>query len=92
MSPSLQAKFLRILQDGALKRIGGKAELRVDVRVLAATNRDPAKSLKDGTLREDLYYRLNVFTLMLPAAPHAAGGHPAPRPGLHRGIQRQVRA
>ena len=66
MSPSLQAKFLRILQDGALKRIGGKAELRVDVRVLAATNRDPAKSLKDGTLREDLYYRLNVFTLVLP--------------------------
>ena len=66
MSPALQAKFLRILQDGALKRIGGKAELRVDVRVLAATNRDPAKSLKDGTLREDLYYRLNVFTLTLP--------------------------
>jgi DNA-binding NtrC family response regulator len=66
MSPSLQAKFLRILQDGSLKRIGGKAELRVDVRVLAATNRDPAKSLKDGTLREDLYYRLNVFTLTLP--------------------------
>jgi DNA-binding NtrC family response regulator len=66
MSPSLQAKFLRILQDGALKRIGGKAELRVDVRVLAATNRDPAKSLKDGTLREDLYYRLNVFTVTLP--------------------------
>jgi DNA-binding NtrC family response regulator len=66
MSPSLQAKFLRILQDGALKRIGGKAELRVDVRVLAATNRDPTKSLKDGTLREDLYYRLNVCTLTLP--------------------------
>jgi DNA-binding NtrC family response regulator len=66
MSPSLQAKFLRILQDGALKRIGGKAELHVDVRVLAATNRDPAKALKDGALREDLYYRLNVFTLTLP--------------------------
>jgi DNA-binding NtrC family response regulator len=66
MSPSLQAKFLRILQDGALKRIGGKAELRVDVRVLAATNRDPTKALKDGALREDLYYRLNVFTLTLP--------------------------
>ena len=66
MSPSLQAKFLRILQDGSLKRIGGKSELRVDVRVLAATNRDPAKSLKDGTLREDLYYRLNVFLVPLP--------------------------
>jgi len=67
MSPSLQAKFLRILQDGSLKRIGGKSELRVDVRVLAATNRDPARSLKDGTLREDLFYRLNVFMLPLPA-------------------------
>jgi len=66
MSPSLQAKFLRILQDGSLKRIGGKSELRVDVRVLAATNRDPARSLKDGTLREDLFYRLNVFMLPLP--------------------------
>ena len=67
MSPSLQAKFLRILQDGALQRVGGKAELRVDVRVIAATNRDAAaRSLKDGTLREDLYYRLNVFTIVLP--------------------------
>jgi len=66
MSPPLQAKFLRILQDGALKRIGGRAEIKVDVRVLAATNKEPARGLKDGTFREDLYYRLNVFTLTLP--------------------------
>jgi DNA-binding NtrC family response regulator len=66
MSPPLQAKFLRILQDGALKRIGGRAEIKVDVRVLAATNKEPARGLKDGSLREDLYYRLNVFTLTLP--------------------------
>ena len=66
MSPPLQAKFLRILQDGSLKRIGGRSEIRVDVRVLAATNKEPARGLKDGSFREDLYYRLNVFTLSLP--------------------------
>jgi two-component system, NtrC family, response regulator HydG len=66
MSPPLQAKFLRILQDGALKRIGGRSEIKVDVRVLAATNKEPARGLKDGSFREDLYYRLNVFTLTLP--------------------------
>jgi DNA-binding NtrC family response regulator len=66
MSPPLQAKFLRILQDGALKRIGGRSEIRVDVRVLAATNKEPARGLQDGSFREDLYYRLNVFTLSLP--------------------------
>ncbi|MFQ5520193.1 MAG: sigma 54-interacting transcriptional regulator, partial [Candidatus Methylomirabilia bacterium] len=66
MLPSTQAKFLRILQDGTVRRLGGKADIQVDVRVLAATNTDPAKALKDGTLRQDLYYRLNVFTLSLP--------------------------
>ena len=66
MSPPLQAKFLRILQDGSLKRIGGRSEIKVDVRVLAATNKEPARGLKDGSFREDLYYRLNVFTLSLP--------------------------
>jgi DNA-binding NtrC family response regulator len=66
MSPPLQAKFLRILQDGALKRIGGRSEIKVDVRVLAATNKEPARGLQDGSFREDLYYRLNVFTLSLP--------------------------
>jgi transcriptional regulator with PAS, ATPase and Fis domain len=66
MSPALQAKFLRILQDGALKRIGGRSEIKVDVRVLAATNKEPARGLQDGSFREDLYYRLNVFTLSLP--------------------------
>ncbi len=66
MSPATQAKFLRILQDGVVRRLGGKIELAVDARVLAATNRDPIQAIKDGTLREDLYYRLNVFNLALP--------------------------
>jgi DNA-binding NtrC family response regulator len=66
MSPALQAKFLRILEDGTLRRLGGKNEIKVDVRVVAATNKDPEKAVKDGTFREDLYYRLNVFRLSLP--------------------------
>ena len=66
MGPAIQAKFLRILQDGAVRRLGGKTELLVDVRVLAATNQDPVRAMKEGSLREDLYYRLNVFNLALP--------------------------
>ncbi|MEA3508890.1 MAG: sigma-54 dependent transcriptional regulator [candidate division NC10 bacterium] len=66
MSPSTQAKFLRILEDGTVRRLGGKAEIKVDVRVLAATNKDPLKAIDEGALREDLYYRLNVFNLSLP--------------------------
>ena len=66
MSPAMQAKFLRILESGAVRRLGGRTEVKMDVRVLAATNKDPQKALQDGTLREDLYYRLNVVSLALP--------------------------
>ena len=66
MQPGTQAKFLRVLEEGAFRRLGGKAEISVDVRVVAATNRDPVAAMKDGTFREDLYYRLNVFTLTVP--------------------------
>ena len=66
MNPGTQAKFLRILQDGTVRRLGGKTEIKVDVRVLAATNKDPVKAIQDGTFREDLYYRLNVVSLALP--------------------------
>jgi DNA-binding NtrC family response regulator len=65
MAPGTQAKFLRILQDGTVRRLGGKSELQVDVRVIAATNRDPAEAIRDGKLREDLYYRLNVVTIAI---------------------------
>jgi DNA-binding NtrC family response regulator len=66
MSPALQAKYLRVLQDGAIRRLGGKAETKVDIRVVAATNRDAADAVRDKTLREDLYYRLNVLAISLP--------------------------
>ena len=66
MKVPTQVKFLRILQEGSFRRVGGKTELSVDVRIVAATNKDPVQALRDGLLREDLFYRLNVFGLHLP--------------------------
>jgi len=62
----LQAKFLRVLEEERLRRLGGKAEITVDVRVICATNRDLKKQIRAGQFREDLYFRLNVFNLHLP--------------------------
>ena len=61
-----QAKLLRILEDSKVRRLGGKAEFEVDVRVVAATNKEPGEALRGGHLREDLFYRLNVFHVHLP--------------------------
>jgi len=66
MKPELQAKLLRVLEERKIRRLGGNAEIPVDVRVLAATNRNLEAHLREGKFREDLYYRLNVFTIQLP--------------------------
>jgi DNA-binding NtrC family response regulator len=66
MSPATQKKILRVLQDHTFERVGGNVTLRADVRVLAATNRDLAQAVAEGSFREDLYYRLNVISIMLP--------------------------
>jgi DNA-binding NtrC family response regulator len=66
MPQALQVKLLRVLETGTFMRVGSTAPLETDVRVIAATNRDPLRALADGSLREDLYYRLNVFPLHLP--------------------------
>ena len=66
MTPALQAKYLRVLQEGRVRRLGGKGELQVDVRIVAATNKDPLDAVKTGVFREDLYYRLNVFSIHMP--------------------------
>jgi two-component system response regulator HydG len=67
MAPEVQPKFLRVLEEGQVRRIGGNKNIAVAVRVVAATNRQPLAALKDGKLRQDLFYRLNVFHLELPA-------------------------
>lgn len=67
MSLPLQAKLLRLLQDGGFERLGGNQTVTVDVRVLSATNRDLLQMVRENTFREDLYYRLAVFTLHLPS-------------------------
>ena len=66
MKVELQAKLLRVLEAGTLRRVGGTADVSLDVRVLAATNRNVEQSIGDGRFREDLYYRLNVFSIELP--------------------------
>jgi two-component system response regulator HydG len=66
MSMAIQAKLLRFLQEGEMYRIGGKQPIRVDVRVLSATNRDLEQEVKNGRFREDLFYRLNTITLRVP--------------------------
>jgi two-component system response regulator AtoC len=66
MAPSLQAKFLQVLQDYQFTRLGGRAPLHVDVRVVAATNANLEKAIAKGAFREDLYYRLNVFSIHVP--------------------------
>ena len=66
MPIQLQAKLLRALQEGVIEKLGGNKQVQLDIRLLAATNRDPLAAVKAGKLREDLYYRLNVFQLSVP--------------------------
>lgn len=66
MSPALQAKLLRVLQDNRVERVGGHSPVKVDVRVVAATNQDLHRRINEGMFRKDLYYRLNAIELVLP--------------------------
>lgn len=66
MSIELQAKLLRVLQEGYIRRIGGKEDIPIDVRIIATTNQEPRESIEKGIIRKDLFYRLNVISLTLP--------------------------
>ncbi|HKK70115.1 MAG TPA: sigma-54 dependent transcriptional regulator [Candidatus Krumholzibacteria bacterium] len=67
IAPNMQAKLLRVLQEREIMRIGGKASIKVDVRVIATSNRDLKKEVREGRFKEDFYYRLNVIPLHVPA-------------------------
>lgn len=66
LSPAVQAKLLRVLQDGTFERVGGTKTIRVDVRIIAATNTDLSRAVRERRFREDLYFRLNVFPIPIP--------------------------
>lgn len=77
MPAATQAKLLRVLEDRKLRRLGSKAETPVDVRVIAATNKDPQQAVASGQLRGDLFYRLNVFNIQMPPLREHASDIPA---------------
>ncbi len=77
MSPALQTRLLRVLAESEFYRVGGQVPLRVDVRVIAATNQDLARAVKEGRFREDLYHRLNVIRITTPPLRHRREDIPA---------------
>ena len=88
MSQNTQAKILRVLQEHEFERLGGTRTIRVDVRLVAATNRNLGGMVASGQFREDLYYRLNVVSIDMPPAARPQGGRPRARRVLHQAVRR----
>ena len=91
MAPATQVKLLRVLEDRTFFRVGGVQPIRVDVRVIAATNKPLKEAVTVGDFRDDLFYRLNVPCTSISAAAAAPGRHPDPRAALHRRARRDAR-
>jgi DNA-binding NtrC family response regulator len=89
MPMQTQAKLLRILEDSKVRRLGGRSEFEVDVRIIAATNKEPEEAVREGRLRQDLFYRLNVFHIHLPPLRDRKGDIPAMAEALLDGLNRK---
>ena len=91
MSMKTQAKVLRVLQEQVTEPVGGTSRVQVDVRVLAATNKDLLAEIRAGRFREDLYFRLNVIPIFVPPLRERGGRHLAARGALHGGLRAGIR-
>ena len=90
MTPALQARLLRVLEERLFRRVGGIKDISVDIRIVAATNKDLRAAVDRGAFRKDLYYRLQVVTITIPPPPGAPRGHRAAGPSLPRALRPRV--
>ena len=91
LPPAAQVKLLRAIQEGEVEPVGARKPVKVDVRLISATNRDLIADVKSGRFREDLFYRLHVFPIAVPALRRSAGGHPRACTPFPRALRRRGR-